>query len=218
MAGKQSEASVRLCATFIEQNIQWLALFPSIKVLLQHLLGKKLERPKYGILFCRNLTFFEEAQDRARYEQALRLQHDGKLVDAAKMLEQLLHSPSIVNASVRNSPSWLLKYLLYKNLASINHQLGNLTDAQRSFASVCSWKVYLTNPSQALELDSGDVLVWHKLGLLSVKVGDYLVARRAFESALKLNPRHWPSIGQLCEVQDVSTRFTNIITGTLSIG
>lgn len=79
----------------------------------------------------------QEAQDKQRYEHALRLHATGQLDAAADALQSLLLSPNIAQAKVKNSPSLVLKYLLYKNLANIYQQLGKLQEAHSCFAHVC---------------------------------------------------------------------------------
>ena len=46
---------------------------------------------------------------------------------------------------------------------------------------------------EAISLDATECILWWRLGKRSEDAGNYIEARRAYEGALQLNEKHWPS-------------------------
>lgn len=57
-------------------------------------------------------------------------------------------------------------------------------------------------------LDSTDVNMWFKIGLLAVRLLRIPLARHAFEEGLQCNPDHWPCLDNLITVLYTLTDYT----------
>ncbi|CAN8068352.1 unnamed protein product [Agarophyton chilense] len=78
------------------------------------------------------------------------------------------------------TPLWerRLRYVVYRNLADVYVRLNDHDHA-------------LENYSQALDDDNTDFLTWLKTARAAIQTGRLHVARRAYEVALSMRPRHW---------------------------
>lgn len=61
---------------------------------------------------------------------------------------------------------------------------------------------------QAVMLDSTDVNMWFKIGLLAVRLLRIPLARHAFEEGLQCNPDHWPCLDNLITILYTLTDYT----------
>eukprot|EP00898_Chlorokybus_atmophyticus_P006927 jgi/Chlat1/7235/Chrsp58S06868 len=135
----------------------------------------------------------QEARLACMYEEALELQQNGRWMEAQVQLQTLLEDPLVADAKatgVSASTLMQLKFLAYKNLAALDASSSNAE------AQLAALRYYVA----AAQLDAGDVVLWHHLGTLAMRLGRLNVARLAFENALKLSPQHWPCLQRLCEV------------------
>ncbi|XP_072288589.1 calcineurin-binding protein cabin-1 [Eucyclogobius newberryi] len=84
-------------------------------------------------------------------------------------------------------PGLMLKYSTFKNLASMAASRDDLETAM---------DFYL----EAVMLDSTDVNMWYKIGLVAVRLVRIPLARHAFEEGLNCNPDHWPCLDNLITI------------------
>lgn len=80
-----------------------------------------------------------------------------------------------------------LKYLCYRNVASLSSQLGDNESAIEAYL-------------EASDLDDTDVTLWHRLGKISLQSGKFELASFAFQRGVDCNPKHWPCIDNLITV------------------
>ncbi|XP_050679518.1 calcineurin-binding protein cabin-1-like [Leptidea sinapis] len=125
-----------------------------------------------------------------QYAKALELQRKGNLPDATQLLKDLLDTELLYEVKKPErgekvtGPLFNLKYLCYKNLASMLSAGGELEAAIDA---------YLT----ASNLDDTDITLWHRLGLLCMRAKKYELALQAFQKGVDRNPRHWPCLDKL---------------------
>ncbi|CAG5056869.1 unnamed protein product [Parnassius apollo] len=125
-----------------------------------------------------------------QYAKALDLQRKGNLPDATQLLKDLLDTELLYNVQKPApgekiaGPLFNLKYLCYKNLATMLSAAGDIDAAIES---------YIT----ASELDDTDVTLWHRLGLLCMQSKHYETALHAFQRGVDRNPKHWPCIDKI---------------------
>ena len=103
----------------------------------------------------------------------------------------------------------LLKYLCYKNLATLASQAQDWTACVRFFSKVrrgacrrmLAWLMSAMLPAQAVTIDASDVVVWYKMGAAAY-AGEHLsVARYALEHGLRVDPTHWLTTKLLIQVR-----------------
>ena len=138
----------------------------------------------------------QEATNLQLYERALQEQRAGCDDDARATFEELLRQPLLAGvdaeaveqqegSAVDSAP--LLKYLCFKNMATLATKRKDWAGAVDSFA-------------QAVSIDGTDVVVWYKMGSAAY-AGEHLsVARYALEQGLGLNPKHWLTVKLLIKV------------------
>uniref|UniRef100_A0A3B3QJI8 Calcineurin binding protein 1 n=1 Tax=Paramormyrops kingsleyae TaxID=1676925 RepID=A0A3B3QJI8_9TELE len=136
----------------------------------------------------------QEAEAFALYHKALDLQKHDRFEESAKAYHELLQTPLLKEAVPSEDEQaglrytgLMLKYSTYKNLGSLAALKGDLETAM---------EFYL----QAVLLDSTDVNMWHKIGLVAVRLVRVSLARHAFEEGLRCNPDHWPCLDNLITV------------------
>uniref|UniRef100_A0A1B6KZB6 Uncharacterized protein n=1 Tax=Graphocephala atropunctata TaxID=36148 RepID=A0A1B6KZB6_9HEMI len=136
----------------------------------------------------------EALEDKASalYSQALQYQANSQWDDAEVLYQQLLESEvltkvngrvSFINGRIKPSLEHL-KYSCYQNLGHVlvaKNQLENGLECYK----------------KALELDDTNLNLWYKIGLLGMKLVDLNVAISAFEMALDISPRHFPTLDNM---------------------
>ncbi|XP_064478265.1 calcineurin-binding protein cabin-1-like [Ornithodoros turicata] len=139
-----------------------------------------------------------EAQEEAAselYRKALASLQAGQHEEARETFRELLAQPFVASCKPEDaekshipiSSGLLLKYLALKNLGGIEVTLGNVRAGVEAYLD-------------AVEIDSTDVTVWHKIGTLALTLYLYPLARVAFQEGLKCSPRHWPCLSNLMTV------------------
>ena len=58
-------------------------------------------------------------------------------------------------------------------------------------------------------LDSTDVSLWYKIGLVALRLTRVPLARHAFEEGLRCNPDHWPCLDNLITVLYTLSDYTS---------
>eukprot|EP01132_Coremiostelium_polycephalum_P005315 gene5315-6620_t len=135
----------------------------------------------------------QEANAIRLYEDALRSQQNANYLHAQQLYHELLNSPLISHIkssskkSVLSSTMAIVKYSTLKNMATIYE---NLNDHQHAFELL----------SLAVDLDGRDVVVWHNIGRLGLRLSKWNISRIAFEKAIQIVPQHWLSIERLMEL------------------
>lgn len=125
-----------------------------------------------------------------QYAKALELQRKGNTQDATQLLKDLLDTEIIdevkkpAQGEKVTGPLLNLKYLCYKNLASILSTAGEVGAAINAYCV-------------ATELDDTDVTIWHRLGLLCLRAQRYEMALQAFQRGTEQNPKHWPCLDKI---------------------
>ncbi|KAJ8711964.1 hypothetical protein PYW08_008918 [Mythimna loreyi] len=125
-----------------------------------------------------------------QYANALELQRKGNLKDATQLLKDLLDTELLYDVQKPAQgekvpgPLFNLKYLSYKNLASM---LTASEDLDAAIEAYCA----------AADLDDTDVTLWHRLGQLCMRVKRYEMALHAFQRGAERNPRHWPCLDKI---------------------
>ncbi|KAI0561231.1 Histone transcription regulator 3/CABIN1 [Gracilaria domingensis] len=117
-----------------------------------------------------------------KYESALNAPSQAAKTALIEIVQNLSES-RIQRLGKRNRPStplWerRLRYAVHRNLADVHVKLNEPDHA-------------LTNYSLALDDDNTDFLTWLKTARAAVETGRLHVARRAYEVALSMRPRHW---------------------------
>ncbi|XP_071040839.1 calcineurin-binding protein cabin-1 isoform X2 [Parasteatoda tepidariorum] len=128
------------------------------------------------------------------YHQALKKQSDGDIEDAEKLFKEILEmdfltqvQPNEEKEELPLRPALTLKYLLYKNLATISNDKKDFKSAVEYFL-------------EALEIDGTDVIMWFRMGNAAINISNFPLARLCFEEGLKSNPNHWPSMDKVITV------------------
>ncbi|XP_039759738.1 calcineurin-binding protein cabin-1-like [Pararge aegeria] len=125
-----------------------------------------------------------------QYAKALELQRKGNLTEATQLLRDLLDTELLYDVKRPcpgekvSGPLFNLKYLCYKNLASILTTAGDTEGAIEAY-------------NLAAELDDTDITLWHRLGTVCLQVHNYETALYAFQKGVERNPRHWPCLDKL---------------------
>ncbi|XP_041982618.1 calcineurin-binding protein cabin-1-like [Aricia agestis] len=125
-----------------------------------------------------------------QYAKALDLQRKGSLSDATQLLKDLLDTELLYDVKKpapgekASGPLFNLKYLCYKNLASMLNSGGKLDEAIEAY-------------SAASELDDTDVSLWHRFGQVCMQAKRYEMALYAFQRGVERNPRHWPCLDKI---------------------
>lgn len=125
-----------------------------------------------------------------QYAKALELQRKGNLSDATQLLKDLLDTDVIYDVKKPapgekiTGPLFNLKYLCYKNLASMLSTAGEVDAAIDAYC-------------EATELDDTDVTLWHRLGLLCLRADRYEMALQVFQRGTEQNPKHWPCLDKI---------------------
>ncbi len=99
-------------------------------------------------------------------------------------LESVDDQVAAKNEENEDQPLIKLKYIIYKNLASINK--NNKGPEHLSTALGCLIK--------AAKLDATDLCLWFDIGSVSLKLERFWIAKLAFEQSLLIDPNHWPSL------------------------
>ncbi|RVE68552.1 hypothetical protein OJAV_G00092750 [Oryzias javanicus] len=144
----------------------------------------------------------QEAEAFALYHKALDLQKHDKFEESAKAYHELLKTPLLKEATPSEDqrvglkhPGLMLKYSTFKNLASMAASRDDLEKAM---------EFYL----EAVILDSTDVNMWYKIGLVAVRLVRIPLARHAFEEGLHCNPDHWPCLDNLITILYTLSDYT----------
>lgn len=91
-----------------------------------------------------------------------------------------------------------MKYNCYRNIGIIHEERGELREALK----------YLLEASQ---LDDTDVFTQCKMGRLSLKLKNLLLAKIAFEKCLERNPNHCGAkdglLETLCQMEDIDQAY-----------
>ncbi|XP_031705419.1 calcineurin-binding protein cabin-1 isoform X2 [Anarrhichthys ocellatus] len=144
----------------------------------------------------------QEAEAFALYHKALDLQKHDKFVESAQAYHELLKTPLLKEAMPSDDqkvglkhPGLMLKYSTFKNLATMAALRDDLETAM---------EFYL----EAVMLDSTDVNMWYKIGLVAVRLVRVPLARHAFEEGLHCNPDHWPCLDNLITILYTLSDYT----------
>ncbi|KAK9841857.1 hypothetical protein WJX81_007591 [Elliptochloris bilobata] len=131
-----------------------------------------------------------EARIAASYENALQLLQAQDTGAAKAALDALLKEPLLATPAKGGWPALpaQVRFLALKNLAA----LLAVDDATAPRAL----RLY----AEALRLDAGDVVLWHRLGTLAAEMGQWGLARAVFEHGLRRSPRHTLMAECLAEV------------------
>ncbi|XP_035222588.1 calcineurin-binding protein cabin-1-like [Stegodyphus dumicola] len=136
----------------------------------------------------------QEEEAYALYHQALKKQSEAKIEDSEKMFKDVLKMEFVTRAQLNDEkedgplgPALTLKYLVYKNLATISNGKQDYHAAVTFFL-------------EALEIDATDVSMWYRMGKASINISNYSLARLCFEEGLKCNPNHWPCLDNVITV------------------
>ncbi|CAH2095594.1 unnamed protein product [Euphydryas editha] len=119
-----------------------------------------------------------------QYAKALDLQRKGNISDATQLLKDLLDTELLYDVKKpedgekKSGPLYNLKYLCYKNLASMLNAAGEIEAAIEAYIA-------------ASELDDTDVTLWYRFGLVCMQGKHYEMALHAFQRGVERNPRHW---------------------------
>ncbi|XP_054714787.1 LOW QUALITY PROTEIN: calcineurin-binding protein cabin-1-like [Uloborus diversus] len=148
----------------------------------------------------------QEEEAYASYHSALRKQSAGEVEDAESIFKELLESEFLEQVQVNEDdeedgplrPALTLKYLVYKNLATIS-------SGKEDFKSATEY--YL----EALEIDSSDVIMWYRMGKSSINIVKYSLARLCFLEGLKCNPNHWPCLDNVITVMYTLNDYANCL-------
>ncbi|XP_034836135.1 calcineurin-binding protein cabin-1-like [Maniola hyperantus] len=125
-----------------------------------------------------------------QYTKALDLQRKGNLIEATQLLKDLLDTEVLYDIKKPgpgekvSGPLFNLKYLCYKNLASLLTTAGDIEGAIEAYNS-------------AAELDDTDITLWHRFGTVCLQAKHYETALYAFQKGVERNPRHWPCLDKL---------------------
>lgn len=65
-------------------------------------------------------------------------------------------------------------------------------------------------------LDSTDVNMWYKIGLVAIRLVRVPLARHAFEEGLNCNPDHWPCLDNLITILYTLSDYTCMYSITTS--
>lgn len=91
-----------------------------------------------------------------------------------------------------------MKYNCHRNIGLIHEQRGELQEALKGLV-------------QAVELDDSDVYTQCKIGRLSLKLNNLLLAKIAFEKCLERNPNHYGAkdgfLETLCRMEDIDQAY-----------
>ncbi|XP_067949405.1 calcineurin-binding protein cabin-1-like [Watersipora subatra] len=132
----------------------------------------------------------KEAQENAAYSlyhKGLSYERAGATAKAIYTFEELLKDDFITKAvsdGKQTHQSDILKYSALKNLSKLYSSEGRNEEAI---------EVLL----EAFAIDSTDVSVCYRLGVLAIKLYRYVLACRAFEKGIELSPDHWPCLDNL---------------------
>ncbi|XP_064634995.1 calcineurin-binding protein cabin-1-like [Lineus longissimus] len=148
----------------------------------------------------------QESEAFSIYNKGLSLQRQGDTDAAKDVLQSLLDSSLIKNAARKEDqdtgnllqPDMLLKYSAYKNLASIAAHRGDYNDAMESYL-------------EAVNVDSSDVTLWHKIGTTAIKLDNYQLAKFAFMQGLSCNKNHWPCLDHAITVLYALNNYTTCL-------
>lgn len=125
-----------------------------------------------------------------QYGKALDLQRKGNIADATQLLKDLLDTELLYDVKKPedgekiSGPLYNLKYLCYKNLASMLNTAGEVEAAIEAYIA-------------ASELDDNDITLWYRLGLVCMQGKHYEMALHAFQKGVERNPRHWPCLDKI---------------------
>lgn len=84
----------------------------------------------------------------------------------------------------RSRPMLSLKYSCFKNIGAIQAACGN-------------YEASVENYWEAANLDASDVMLWHRIGTLAMKISSLELACSSFKQGLKCNSNHWPCLDNL---------------------
>ncbi|GFQ82744.1 calcineurin-binding protein cabin-1 [Trichonephila clavata] len=147
----------------------------------------------------------QEEEAYSLYHLALKRQSEGKIEEAEDMLKEILEMEFLTQTQVDEDadkaplrPALTLKYLLYKNLASISNGKKDFRAAVEYFL-------------EALEIDPTDVFMWYQMGKASLNIFNYSLARLCFEEGLKCNPNHWPCLDNVITVMYTLNDYANCL-------
>jgi len=155
------------------------------------------------------LLILQESECLRLYHDAIQHQQSGQFGEAQALYQEVLESEVMEEAEeeamgdIKTNTILKLKYLIYKNLAAIAREEGDLAAAMDAYI-------------EASSMDSSDVTMWCQLASVAVLLGNLLMARTALEQALHCNERYWPAIESLCTVLFALQDFTGIGSGTWS--
>lgn len=96
-----------------------------------------------------------------------------------------------------------LKYVILKNLASINSQNKlNFSKALNHLIQVVEFNLgrfffiyfHIINKKKAAKIDNTDLCIWYEIGDNALKLNRYIIAKLAFEQSLRIDSSYWPSL------------------------
>ncbi|GBG76720.1 hypothetical protein CBR_g22939 [Chara braunii] len=161
---------------------------------------------KYGYcLWCNSVTHVTAQcpeKGKAReyrlsqmYQDALWEIQRENYVAAQEIFECILRDPLCVAAQeekfMQRNQLLHLRFLAFKNLAEVLIKKGDGRKSEHD-ALLC----YL----EAVRIYRQDVVVWHRLGILTWRLSLLSLARNAFEEGLACSPHHWGCMEKLLEV------------------
>ncbi|XP_062500946.1 calcineurin-binding protein cabin-1-like [Corticium candelabrum] len=136
----------------------------------------------------------EESEALKLYQRAISAHHAGDESEADGLYRQLLQTrfvalapESLDEENLHMSKECQLKYVAYKNLATLTAKQGN-------------YKTALEYYMKALQLDSSDASLWYHTGVAGMEYGNLVLARHALNQGLHLNQLHWLCLHKLCTV------------------
>ncbi|BES95231.1 Calcineurin-Hypothetical protein protein [Nesidiocoris tenuis] len=126
-----------------------------------------------------------------KYQEALDYERKGEWNKAEHVLKELLKTEIL--AQVKGEQSGVKKGLStmgqLKYCVCLN--LGNC------YAKQDKLKRSLKQYGKASRLDSTDLNLWYKMGLIALKQPDLHLAASAFQAGLRCSPRHWPCVDNI---------------------
>lgn len=146
-----------------------------------------------------------------KYESALNETSENarnKLTDIATSLSQS-RELRLGKRPRPSTPLWerRLRYAVHRNLADVSARLGDSYHALQSY-------------THALDDDNTDFLIWLKAARTAAETGQLHIARKAYEVALSMRPRHWLVLPEyqaiLCAIFDSDEDVAKSNLGTLS--
>lgn len=113
-------------------------------------------------------------------------------------MQQQFNSISQVPDDDKENKLFSVKYNCYRNIGLIHEEREDFQSALKHLV-------------QAVELDENDVYTQCKIGRLSLKLNNLLLAKIAFEKCLERNPNHCGAkdglLQTLCKMEDIDQAY-----------